>query len=582
MARRPSPHNSGSSSPASFYTANDSDDGGGEEEEEHDSTTASSPAQAAPCPYREARRLPRELKGHCQIFLEEQLYTCAINLLNSSLGSGASRRDASQQQSRKAVPVPPPSHVALLNTLLIHPMNTTRAEKPDHLDMPALALDYLRNLLAVVGPVNAGFRTAFQFRSQPRWGRRPGYAGDNASGSDMSDGEGRDHDRLRGRMANEGSVWCRGQDFWSTVGWAFNTATLHPHRWRYWRVWLEYMIDVLEADWTERERLDREAHYDKSEPDDDDEEPITSRRQSIIAMYMDQQEGRQVGFKRIVKALLADGGSLSTSSFSEVFEKEHRGAKKTSRKRKREQVLDLENDKFGDYFDDDSISSGVSEPPTPQKPRDARKEVSFGCSHPGLADSVVLRLRLFKMLSAATYTLRKAHELNQLYTEFAAAIQVLPLQMFALFVTQRANPLLDVTHVTLAKELFHMLLPSSYRNPRRVDAEADAAGALTTPMLEQCYIGLPANTVGLEDNAKLSLLVENAIQLLWSCDSLEYTPGLAAAAEKGIKAREAKAKKKRTGRMKTDTDDTLAQDILTSSGERIRVLLQVLEASATA
>jgi len=75
MARRPSPHNSGSSSPASFYTANDSDDGGEEEEEEHDSTTASSPAQAAPCPYREARRLPRELKGHCQIFLEEQLCT---------------------------------------------------------------------------------------------------------------------------------------------------------------------------------------------------------------------------------------------------------------------------------------------------------------------------------------------------------------------------------------------------------------------------------------------------------------------------------------------------------------------------
>ncbi|KAL3964474.1 hypothetical protein ACCO45_001478 [Purpureocillium lilacinum] len=539
MARRPSPHNSGSSSPASFYTANDSDDGGGEEEEEHDSTTASSPAQAAPCPYREARRLPRELKGHCQIFLEEQLYTCAINLLNSSLGSGALRARRVAAAVAQGRSRPAPSHVALLNTLLIHPMNTTRAEKPDHLDMPALALDYLRNLLAVVGPVNAGFRTAFQFRSQPRWGRRPGYAGDNASDSDMSDGEGRDHDRLRGRMANEGSVWCRGQDFWSTVGWAFNTATLHPHRWRYWRVWLEYMIDVLEADWTERSGS-------------------TERR------TMTRQEGRQVGFKRIVKALLADGGSLSTSSFSEVFEKEHRGAKKTSRKRKREQVLDLENDKFGDYFDDDSISSGVSEPPTPQKPRDARKEVSFGCSHPGLADSVVLRLRLFKMLSAATYTLRKAHELNQLYTEFAAAIQVLPLQMFALFVTQRANPLLDVTHVTLAKELFHMLLPSSYRNPRR------------------CYIGLPANTVGLEDNAKLSLLVENAIQLLWSCDSLEYTPGLAAAAEKGIKAREAKAKKKRTGRMKTDTDDTLAQDILTSSGERIRVLLQVLEASATA
>jgi hypothetical protein len=60
---------SGSSSPLSFYTANDSD--------AEQSTTASSPAQATLCPYREARQLPRELKEHCQIFLEEQLCTRA-------------------------------------------------------------------------------------------------------------------------------------------------------------------------------------------------------------------------------------------------------------------------------------------------------------------------------------------------------------------------------------------------------------------------------------------------------------------------------------------------------------------------
>ncbi|KAJ6446418.1 major facilitator superfamily transporter [Purpureocillium lavendulum] len=572
MAGKPPSPGSGSSSPASFYTANDSD-------EQLESTTASSPAHASPCPYRDARRLPRELKDHCQIFLEEQLYTCAINLFNSSLGSGVSRRDVSQQ-SRKGVAVPPPSHIALLNTLIVHPMNTTRAEKPDHLDMPALALDYLRSLLAVVGPVNAGFRAAFQFRPQPRWGRRSGYAS-NGSDSDMSDGEGRDHDRLRGRMANEASVWCRGQDFWSTVGWAFNTATLYPHRWRYWKVWLEYMVDVLWADWEERERIDHEAHHAKGEPDADDA-PLASRRQSIIVMYMDQQEGRQSGFKRIIKALLADGGSLSTSSFTEVFEKEHRGAKKASRKRKREQVLDLENDKFGDYFDDDSISSGVSEPPTPQKPRDGRKEVSFGCSHPGLAESVVLRLRLFKLVSAAVHAVRKNHELNLLYEEFAAAVQVLPPQMFALLVTQRTNPLLDISHVTLAKELFDRLLPPSYTKPWKVDPDEDAAGRLTMPMLERCYVTLPAQTVGLEDNAKLSLVVENAILLMWKCDMLEYTDAFSAAVDKGIKAREAKAKKKRTGRMKTDSGDAAAQEMLSGSAERIRVLMQVLEASATA
>ncbi|PNY24111.1 Uncharacterized protein TCAP_05948 [Tolypocladium capitatum] len=556
---------SGSSSPLSFYTANDS--------HAEQSTTPSSPARAKPCPYRQARKLPRELKEHCQIFLEEQLYTCAINLLNSTLGAGLSRRTP----TGKAVPVPPPSQLALLNTLIVHPLHTTRADEPEHLDVSGLALGYLRNLLAIVGPVNADLRAAFRFCSVSRWGRRPGHAG-HGSDSDMSDGEAdRHHDRLRGRMANEASVWSRGQDLWTTVGWAFNTATLHPHRWRYWRVWLEYMLDVLEADWAERERLDGEAHEAHGKTGD---EPLASRRQSMILMYLDQPENRQPGFKRILKALFADGGGLSSSSFSEVFEKEPRGPRKGSKKRKREQTLDLDNDKFGDYFDDASTSSGISEPPTPQKPRDARREASFGCSNPGLAESVALRLRFFRLLSEATFVLRKRSELNQLYRDFAAAIKVLPLHMFSLLVTQRENPLLPETHVTLTKELLHLLLPSNYKDPRKADPEGEAMGSLTMPMLEHCYVASPANTVGIEDNAKLSLVVENAIQLLWSCDMVVYTESFAEAVERGIKAREAKAKKKRTGRARADAGDTLAQDVLASSGKRMRVLVQALEASA--
>ncbi|KAM4054696.1 major facilitator superfamily transporter [Hirsutella rhossiliensis] len=556
-----------SSSPASFYTANDS--------EAHRSTTASSPAQATPCPYREARQLPRQLKDHCQIFLEEQIYTCAINLLNSTLGSGLSR----ETPTRKAVPVPPPSHIALLATLVVHPLHTTRADNPDHLIVSSLALDYLRNLLTIAGPINAGFRAAFQFYSTPRRSRRPAHTG-HASDSDMSDGDSdRDLDLVRGRMANEASVWSRGQDLWSTVGWTFNTATVHPHRWRYWKAWLELLLDVLDADWAERERLDHEAHEAGGKRGD---EPVTSRAESMIYMYMEQRDGRQTGHKRIIKALFADGGSLSSSAFPEVFEKEPRGPKKASRKRKREQALDLVNDKFGDYFDDDSISSGISEPPTPEKRRDGRKEVSFGCSNPGLVESVHLRLRFFRLLSAATYVLGKRSDLNKLYEDFAAAIKVLPLQMFALFVSQRDNPLLRETHVTITKELFHLLLPSRYKDPRSVDPEGDALGSLTMPMLEHCYMSSPANTVGLEDNAKLSLVVENAMHLLWICDVVAYTDSFAKAAERGIEAREVKAKKRRTGKMRADAGDVVAQAVLAGSAQRIRVLLQLLEASADA
>ncbi|KAK7432787.1 hypothetical protein QQZ08_000649 [Neonectria magnoliae] len=554
------------SSPASFVTARNS--------AIDKSTAASSPVQDNPCPYRDARHLPRELKAHCQIFLEEQLYTCAINLLNSIVGSGASKRAS---KKKKTIAIPPPAHLALLNTLIVHPLHTTRAEKQEHLDVPSQALDYLRNLLKIVGPINADFRTAFRFHSIPRFGRRWGH-NTHANDSDLSEGElSGDEERLRGKISNEGSLWSRGQDFWSTIGWAFNCSILYPHRWRYWKVWLEFMLDVLEADWAERERCDKEAHRSTGE---DSEMPRASRDEAIILMYMEQQDGRtQGGIKGILKALFADGGEISSSAFREIFDKEPKGPRKQSTKRKREEVLDLEKDKFGDYFEDESLSSGISEPPTPQKPKDTRKSGSAGAYQPGMVESITLRLRLFKLLSAATYAMRKRADLDRLYEGYAASIKLLPLQTFSLIVSQRPNVLIPEAHITITKELFHILLPASYKNPAKVDREADAGGFLTTPMLEHCYILNPANTIAMEDNAKLSLVVESAIQLLWSCDMLEYSGDLVAAAEKGIIAREAKAKKRRTGKVKGDASDAVAQNVLKNSGQRIRVLMEALKST---
>ncbi|KAF4472360.1 hypothetical protein FALBO_730 [Fusarium albosuccineum] len=551
------------SSPASFVTAHDSII--------DKSTAASSPVQENPCPYRDARQLPRELKEHCHILLEEQLYHSAINFLNSIAASGASKRTPSK---KKPVLIPPPNHLALLNTLVVHPIHTTRADKRENLEVSSQAINYLRNVLALVGPVNADFRTAFQFYSVPRGGRRWDQNAP-ANDSDMSDTDlSGDDERLRGKIANDSSVWSRGQDFWSTIGWAFNCSTLYPHRWRYWKVWLEFMLDVLEADWAERERRDREAQQANGPGS---ELPLSSREESIIVMYMDQQNGRQNGAKGMMKALVADGGEISASAYREVFEKEPKGPSKQSKKRKREQVLDLENNKFGDYFDDESMSSGISEPPTPQKPKDTRKLGTAGIHPPGMIESVSIRFRLFKLLSAVTYSLRKRAELHRLYEEYTAALKLLPLPTFSLFVSQRPNVLLSETHITVTKELFDLLLPSSYKNPAKVDPEGDAEGCLTLPMLEHCYVPHPANTVALEDNAKLSLVVENAIQLLWACDLMTYSEDFDAAVEKGIKARETKSKKRRTGKMKGDAMDIMAQDVLTNSGERIRILLETLK-----
>ncbi|KAM0462891.1 hypothetical protein ACHAPV_003717 [Trichoderma viride] len=564
MARRSQP--STDSSPTSFYSSKEEDS-----ELTSKSTTASTPTTGSPCQYRTARELPHELKEHCQIFLEEQLYTCAINLLSSILGSGISR----SSPSGKPVPVPPPSHLALLSTIAVHPLHTTRVDKPEHLDVSSLALSYLRNVLKVVGPLHADFRTAFQFRSTPRWNRRAtGHAGHD-SDSDMSDGESEGgRDALRGRIANEGSVWAKGQDFWSTVGWAFHCCTLMPHRWRYWKVWLDFMLDVLDADWEERRRRDLEDYEIRGRIG---EVPTMWRAGSMLVMYMDQKDGRHSGPKAIMKALFAYNGSVSSSSFQEVFDKEHKGPRQRGKKRKREAVLDLANDKFGDYFDEDeSISSGVSEPPTPQKQRTKSEASGVGA---GMVESIQLRLRLFKLLSVATDDLGKHTELNRLYEDFAASMKVLPLDIFALFVSHRPDVLLRPSQITLTRELFHLLLPSSYKDPRKVDPEGDSLGSLTMPMLEHCYVCYPANTIGLEDNAKLSLLVESAMQLLWLCDMIEYTDSFASAVDKGIGARVKKAQRKRTGRTKADASDSHASNVMEASADRIRILLDVLSAS---
>ncbi|KAI5465758.1 hypothetical protein BGZ63DRAFT_347995 [Mariannaea sp. PMI_226] len=551
--------------PISFMTADHS--------AEEESTAASTPLSDNPAPYLRAQELSRDLKAHTQIYFEEQLYPCAINLLHSITASSNRRRPS--KYSAKPINVPPATQLALLNTLLVHPQYTTRAEREENLDVPTQALNYLQTVLQRVGPINADFRTAFKFHPAPRIVRRwerPALDGD----SDGDDAMDLDDDRIRGRIANEGSVWSRGQDLWFTVGWAFNCSSRYPRRWRYWKVWLQFMMDVLEADWKERERLDDEAHEAKNRQG---EAPRISRETAMILMYMEQTDGRTRGMSGILKALFADGSDLYSSTFREVFDKELRGPRKEgSKKRKRDDnILDLENDKFGDYFEDESMSSGVSEPPTPQKPRDKRGPDSSGGSESGLAESISLRLRLFMLISTATFAMRKSSDLIDLYERYSSAVKLLPLDFFALIMRgagKKQDPLIQEARVTLLRELFFLLIPSSYKDPNKVDPESEAEAALSTPLLEHCFIIHPANTVAMEDNAKLSLLVEAAIQLLIRHGTLEYSPSFAEAAEKGIKAREAKVRKRRTGKIKTDPGDELAYEVLINSGKRIKALLQ--------
>ncbi len=90
--------------------------------------------------------------------------------------------------------------------------------------------------------------------------------------------------------------------------------------------------------------------------------------------------------------------------------------------------------------------------------------------------------------------------------------------------------------------------------------------------LERCFLPFAANTSSVEDNAKVSLLVETLFRLLATHGGIEYTPELMVAVEKGVNAREKKCKgtrKKKFGSSKDDED----MYWLKSSAVRMNLLL---------
>lgn len=274
----------------------------------------------------------------------------------------------------------------MLATLAIHPTHTSKLAASEAHDIPSLSLSYLRNVLATVGPVNANLRDAFLFRGDSG-SRRRSHQNVSLNGSENDD------DHIRGKTANRGSVWARGQDFWKVLGWAFNCSALHPHRWRWWKPWLEYMLDVLEADYEERRRLDLEREGEMRAYE------FHNLRESLLVSYVTPKNSRMSPLKPIMSALFADGSPSSQAIYKEVFIQENKIASHNTKKRKRGRV-DLENDNFGDYDDDES--TGGSEPPTPEHLRslaieDDNSAVLWATS--SLAETIPIRLRLFALVS---------------------------------------------------------------------------------------------------------------------------------------------------------------------------------------
>jgi hypothetical protein len=156
------------------------------------------------------------------------------------------------------------------------------------------------------------------------------------------------------------------------------------------------------------------------------------------------------------------------------------------------------------------------------------------------------------------------------------------LQAFSHFVSPSNSSNFPVAvYVSLCQLLLLRLLPNNAPRPQSVSNRDN--DDLSQDILERCLLPFPANTSSVEDNAKVSILVENLFRLFLKTCECYHTPSLDTAIEKGILARETKAKgdKRRKGngaKSKREDSDLVW---LKASGERLRSLLSLVERKST-
>ncbi|OCK84926.1 hypothetical protein K432DRAFT_319242 [Lepidopterella palustris CBS 459.81] len=529
--------------------------------------------------YRPIKPLTYELRNHSTVYLEDGQYVEAFAFLNNLLVSATST--STPDRPHQAF-IPPPQHLALASTLIVYPPVTTKAKSLERQYASNAALRYLRNVCKTVDPLSENLLVAFTF-SGPGSTRRGGrHWGAEPESPDSDDGE----RTIKSNVANASSLYQRAEDFWQIVGWAFNCSLCWKKRWERWRLWLELMLDFLEADWHERSRLSMEEGADV-------EQLFT---QSLIWQYTASRDPQsRASRRRILRAILADGNGKSLKEFTEVFKNETKEVKiEEGNTIKHRKVLDIENGEFGDYGvddDEDAImddvdvrtskrlasrrafgkwSSPNSSNESMSEDEDEMKseESSSAVDRLGGIDAVGLRQRLLAIIADVALAVPKLftniEDLFDLYTEF---FRPLPTSTFGCLLSTSKLP--SAAQIMLNVNLLLPLLASNF--PRHIT---------TLPAqehLERYFLPFPAINHSYADNAKISLILESILMQMMDSNALEPTDGLKAAILAGVAAREKKAcgdARRKKGR---GNEEDWAKEIMQMSKERLLGLLDILE-----
>ncbi len=314
------------------------------------------------------------------------------------------------------------------------------------------------------------------------------------------------------------------------------------------------MLQVLEKDW--------EMRWFQS---DGDGEIVLQK--SMIVRYLSADTLSTGHERKVLRAIFADGTKNSLAVFREIWQNETRLRKKDQGSRRTtDKKIDIEADDYGDYMasssssdldDGDPVSSTAPISPL-------LEETPNGAATLGGMQALTLRLRLFSLLATVSAIIPSSFlPLYDLYDHSLHFIRPLPLPTFFILLSPMAlTSLTAAAAQSLVQRVLRSLISSSAPCPTHDNLDQE--------MLEKCYLLFAANTQSVADNAKVSACVEALVALYERHCGLVWSEGLQEAVEKGIEARERKAKKegKSKARMKAGGGGERAW--LNGSAERIR------------
>ncbi|KAF8453487.1 hypothetical protein BGX38DRAFT_1259056 [Terfezia claveryi] len=519
--------------------------------------------------YSPPRQMPASLRDTLKIILEEELYLSGIDFLTSLIAQGISTTPNATDNSddnltSTATPppiyIPPAIHLTLLTTLLCHPTFTTHVSKKSDLDSRLVSPSserLLLRLLSLAGPNSMGLHTAWD-----RWDGTPsgsnGLWATQRGGTTLADDAFEDNS-LDLRLAGKESLFERAEDFWAVVGWGFSCACAEigygvdaekaralRRRWGAWRRVLRVMVEGLERDWEERDR------------GEDGEEKRERLRSSLVVRWLPSKRGG-AGYKRVVRAVMANGKGSLGMEWQEIWRDEGVSLKRIRERKEKRDVKKLvpltkeeqkearkreileggsTEDEEGDEDEEDGNWAGDSKRVVDPDGDHTMAEASdLDISKPDSATSawggieaVLLRQRLLILLSSVCHH-QQWIPLSTLHDELTDHLlspnpSSISLPSIRLFTTSLVtNSSLSFTHLTspppshiylhpLFSSLLRTLLSSDAPSPSNYGALEDRGGLISPKVLVTCYLPYRAKAGTLKDNLKVSVLLEQLVRAI--------------------------------------------------------------------